>query len=337
MFTQPKIHWLSQTVRELYAARNISDFTRVSMGAVDRQFHLLASACEEVGRRASSYVAHGLRCSVKPPDDYAVHHHDNPFSPIVADGRRCEILHLRRQFSSAVWARTDHFNGIARPMGWNDQLMMVAQNAPTLVAVGMYRDRAFTGREHGLARLLQPHLVAAWCRVRETEHPGGSTELMPLSLSPTLRPLWLSAPHRQVLQAYFPRWRETNALPELLRAWVDQSLASLRQEPPPHPLHAFSVESARGRLLVRCFPDRPGGLVVLILVETAAKPPGGRPWAGSLTSREREILRWIADGKRDGEIAVILGLAPKTVGKHVEHVLRKLGVNNRTAAVAASK
>jgi DNA-binding CsgD family transcriptional regulator len=56
-----------------------------------------------------------------------------------------------------------------------------------------------------------------------------------------------------------------------------------------------------------------------------------------LTSREREILRWIADGKRDGEIAVILGLAPKTVGKHVEHVLRKLGVNNRTAAVAASK
>ncbi len=332
MFTQSKIHWLSRTVRELYTARTISDFTRVSMAAIDAQFHLLASACEEMGRRARSYVAHGLRCSVKPPDDYAVHHHDNPFAPTLAAGRPCQILHLRRQFSSVVWARTDHFNGIARPMGWNDQLMMVAQNSPTLVAVGMYRDRVFTDREHVLARLLQPHLVAAWCRVRETEDRGGPTKLMPLTLSPALRPLWLSLPQRQVLHAYFPHWRKTNDLPELLHAWVAQSLASLREEPPPHPLRAFTVDSTRGRLLVRCFPDRPGGIVILILVETTAKPDDHPPWAGRLTARESEILHWIAGGKRDGEIAVILGVSPRTVGKHVEHILTKLNAPNRTSA-----
>jgi DNA-binding CsgD family transcriptional regulator len=172
--------------------------------------------------------------------------------------------------------------------------------------------------------------------VRETEHSGGCAALAPLTLSPTLRPLWLSAPQRQVLRAYFPHWQETSVLPELLRAWVARSLASLRQEPPPHPLHAFTVESARGRLLVRCFPDRPGGFVILILVETAARPDGGRPWAGRLTARESEILHWITGGKRDREIAVILGVSPRTVGKHVEHILAKLKAPNRTAAVGAA-
>lgn len=53
-----------------------------------------------------------------------------------------------------------------------------------------------------------------------------------------------------------------------------------------------------------------------------------------LTGREMEVLRWVAEGKRNGEIAVILGIAPRTVHKHVEHLLAKLGVETRTAAAA---
>lgn len=51
-----------------------------------------------------------------------------------------------------------------------------------------------------------------------------------------------------------------------------------------------------------------------------------------LTLRECEIAFWIAEGKRDGEIAVILGVAAKTVSKHVEHLLQKLKVESRCAA-----
>ena len=53
---------------------------------------------------------------------------------------------------------------------------------------------------------------------------------------------------------------------------------------------------------------------------------------GGLTAREAEVLRWVAEGKRNGEIAVILGVAPRTIHKHVEHLLSKLGVETRTAA-----
>lgn len=54
--------------------------------------------------------------------------------------------------------------------------------------------------------------------------------------------------------------------------------------------------------------------------------------ARGLTRREVEVLRWIAEGKRDSEIATILGISPRTVNKHVEHLFAKLEVETRTAA-----
>jgi DNA-binding CsgD family transcriptional regulator len=53
-----------------------------------------------------------------------------------------------------------------------------------------------------------------------------------------------------------------------------------------------------------------------------------------LTVREREVLAWVAHGKTNSEIAQLLWLAPRTVGKHLENVYAKLGVNTRTGAVA---
>lgn len=56
----------------------------------------------------------------------------------------------------------------------------------------------------------------------------------------------------------------------------------------------------------------------------------------SLTPREDEILSYIAAGKTTGEVAQLLWVTPATVSKHLEHIYRKLGVSNRTAALAAA-
>jgi DNA-binding CsgD family transcriptional regulator len=53
-----------------------------------------------------------------------------------------------------------------------------------------------------------------------------------------------------------------------------------------------------------------------------------------LTTREREVVSWVARGKTNAEVAQLLWLAPSTVRKHLENVYAKLGVNTRTAAVA---
>lgn len=51
-----------------------------------------------------------------------------------------------------------------------------------------------------------------------------------------------------------------------------------------------------------------------------------------LTGREVEVLHWVACGKTNRDIGDILGLSPRTVNKHLEHVYVKLGVETRTAA-----
>ncbi len=52
-----------------------------------------------------------------------------------------------------------------------------------------------------------------------------------------------------------------------------------------------------------------------------------------LTSREIEVMKWLQEGKRNGEIAIILGCSTRTIDKHVENILRKTGAETRTAAV----
>ncbi|BFG81659.1 hypothetical protein PTKU46_96930 [Paraburkholderia terrae] len=56
----------------------------------------------------------------------------------------------------------------------------------------------------------------------------------------------------------------------------------------------------------------------------------------SLTSREAEVLLWLSRGKTNRDIGEILGMAPRTVNKHLEHVFSKLNVETRSAATASA-
>jgi DNA-binding NarL/FixJ family response regulator len=56
--------------------------------------------------------------------------------------------------------------------------------------------------------------------------------------------------------------------------------------------------------------------------------------AAGLTKREREILRLLAGGIGQSEIARELVISEKTVATHIQHILEKLGVHSRAQAVA---
>jgi DNA-binding CsgD family transcriptional regulator len=66
--------------------------------------------------------------------------------------------------------------------------------------------------------------------------------------------------------------------------------------------------------------------------ETMAE--GGKSESRTLTARELECLRWVAVGKTDAEIAVILSIKPRTARFHIENAKRKMGVATRVQAVA---
>jgi DNA-binding NarL/FixJ family response regulator len=56
------------------------------------------------------------------------------------------------------------------------------------------------------------------------------------------------------------------------------------------------------------------------------------PVSPSLTTREREVLRLIAEGRDNSAIAAELVISPATVKTHVAHLLKKLNLDNRVQA-----
>jgi two-component system nitrate/nitrite response regulator NarL len=68
---------------------------------------------------------------------------------------------------------------------------------------------------------------------------------------------------------------------------------------------------------------------------TPDEPVTGRTVAASaLTRREQEVLRLLAQGLDQGEIARQFAISENTVATHIQHILEKLGVHSRAQAVA---
>lgn len=72
------------------------------------------------------------------------------------------------------------------------------------------------------------------------------------------------------------------------------------------------------------------------LDELGAAPPARLPAAGGLTQREAEILRLIARGRSNADIAQELVLSVRTVERHAANVYVKIGASGRTARAAAT-
>jgi DNA-binding NarL/FixJ family response regulator len=61
---------------------------------------------------------------------------------------------------------------------------------------------------------------------------------------------------------------------------------------------------------------------------------GGAELPGRLTERQAEVLRLVAAGKRNREIAESLVISEHTVARHLQDIYAKLGVSSRAAATA---
>ena len=79
-------------------------------------------------------------------------------------------------------------------------------------------------------------------------------------------------------------------------------------------------------------PFDPGELLARVRRLLPPRPEGHT--ARNLTKREIDVLSLLAEGLTQAEIAEKLFISPRTVSKHIEHILAKLGVHSRTQAVA---
>jgi len=80
----------------------------------------------------------------------------------------------------------------------------------------------------------------------------------------------------------------------------------------------------------------PGEILLRLAIDVPPPSQGELRKEFRLTSRESEVLSWLAKGKTNRDIAQILGLSPRTIDKHLEQIYAKLGVENRTSAAAVA-
>lgn len=230
--------------------------------------------------------------------------------------------HTTSEFVSLrEFQRTESYQRCFRPIGARFQLATTVTDTGRRTAgvgFGFTRcHRDFGDREREMLNLARPVLGRGYRDVAAREAADERLRALEAGLAEEGRVLVVLAGGR--VNAGGP------AGLDLLRRWFpDGSLPTARCGDP------LVLERDGARLTVRGVPGRPW----LLLDETRYAPDEARLRELGLTPREANVLRLVAEGMGDAAIAAELFVSVRTVHKHLEHAYRKLGVNDRRAAVA---
>ncbi len=146
----------------------------------------------------------------------------------------------------------------------------------------------------------------------------------------TTKIIWQSPLSKQLIHNYFAKNDLTGEYDlSVLSPWVQQLSNNKAKSTP------FKHENSHGRLVFTANDiDSDEQWLFLLREESESNQIQALKAIFKLTNREAEVLHWATLGKTDKLIGEILGTSPRTVSKHMEHVLIKLGAESRTAAAA---
>jgi HD-GYP domain-containing protein (c-di-GMP phosphodiesterase class II) len=204
------------------------------------------------------------------------------------------------------------------------------RDSRTIYRAGIVHDLGRLGISNAIWDKRGPLGPGEWERVRL--HPY-LTERM-LGQSAALAPLArLAVQHRERLDGSgYPRRLSGGAIERGALVLGAADAYQAMREPRPHrparepedAAHALRAEVAAGRL--------DGDCVEAVLHAAGHHVRRRREGPAGLTQREIEVLRLLARGLSNKEIAQRLVIAPKTVGNHVEHIYAKIDTTNRAGA-----
>jgi HD-GYP domain-containing protein (c-di-GMP phosphodiesterase class II) len=210
------------------------------------------------------------------------------------------------------------------------RLGMGGDEVRSLRRAGLVHDLGRLGVSNAILDKRGPLGIGEWERVRI--HPY-LTERM-LHQSPSLAPLGaVAVQHRERLDGSgYPRGLSGAAISRPARVLGAVDAYQAMREPRPHRA-ARSGDEAAATLRAEVRAGRLDAEAVdAVLGAAGHRVARRREGPAGLTSREVEVLRLLARGLSNKEIARRLVISPKTVGSHVEHIYVKIGASTRTAA-----
>ena len=264
---------------------------------------------------------------------------------------------VRAEPEPALRVVPDQIDGMVRALGFFADLKSVhllghSQRVAELAArtaerLGMNRDEqrlvSWAGHLHDLGRVAVPTGiwdrpgklgVIEWGEVRMHTH---HTERV-LALSPAwaaVRPIACSA-HEEPRGTGYHRGLFDEQLTAPIRVlMVCDAVAAMGEGRAYRPaLTADEIAAQVGREVEAGRYHREVAEAALSAagLDTATLRPSPREPPAGLSEREVEVLCWVARGKTNKEIGVILAISPKTVQHHVAHVYDKIGAYSRAGA-----
>jgi HD-GYP domain-containing protein (c-di-GMP phosphodiesterase class II) len=196
---------------------------------------------------------------------------------------------------------------------------------------GLLHDLGRTGVPNGIWDKPGPLTATEWEQVRL--HPYHSERI--LSRSTALAPLAALAGMHHERQDGSGYYRQATAamIPNGARVLAAaDAYQAMTQERPHRP--ALTPNAAAEQLSSEAAQGRLDAEAVRAVLEAAGHPPvrTRHAWPAGLSDREVQVLRLVARGHSNREIARLLWISPKTTGHHVQHIYAKIGVSTRAGA-----
>lgn len=330
-------------LREAEAFCGLEEFERGTVAALRRLI-----PCDACGYNAVDPGGGHVDWVLDPPevgeraDAAALARHADEHPLVMHHARTPEAPAAR--LSDFVGARRLHRTGLyaefLRPIEVEFQLVVtVSVPGRTLVGVPFNRRAAdFTDDERDLLDLLRPHLAAlhrraeAFSAVQQAlshlDGELGARHSGVIVLDRGGRPGFATSGARRALGAAFGD--DGQMLPTAVDAWV-RAVRARRETV--EPVVPFVAPTADGTVRLTYVPAAGERAEAVVVDHRRTRGPAALGELG-LTARESEVLALLAVGRSDRAIAGELTVSVRTVHTHLAHVYAKLGVHNRTAAVA---
>ena len=276
-----------------------------------------------------------------------LHEAEHPFVARCSQSRSIRALRLSDLMPREQFVQTELYRNLYRFLGIEHQLLMlVASPDAYWRAVVLNRSgHDFSDEDQLALESLWPHIMLSQrnrnrgARQREAgaiEHPAADSSGVIVITSSGAVTL-CSEQARVWLAEYFDAlflMRGVTLPPDVLQ-WArlrveresrGRGLRVERRDP-------LVVTRGERCLVLDLNVDHGKDMHLITLEEIVLNAPAPALEALGLTPREAEVMSWVAQGKTNREVGLILGSSARTVDKHLEHIFQKLGVEGRTAAI----
>jgi DNA-binding CsgD family transcriptional regulator len=348
---------LNRAIGEIYSARDLETFYSSAFSSIRKMvpyehcsFNDVDLAPTRFLKIISSSQHHNNVINNNLPV-FNAYIHEHPLLPQFASDK---VFKTTDVASINQFKATAIYNEYYRYLDTETQIGFAMPISPETVSIiALSRNTIdFFERDRLILALLKPHCINALRNVMEFGRIRLERDLLLTGAEAEKKGLMLCRQDSliicisefagEMLGRYFAvTLSEGDTLPEALAQWLETEaglapggngrLAERVER------NAFIVEKDGKRLIIKLLNDVISGDYMLCMTESDPAVLLRNLQRYDLSPRETDVMRWLATGKTNMEIAVILNMSKRTVEKHMEHIFAKLGVETRAAAVAIAK